>query len=128
MMESRAGAWVGEFAHWVAAGLELLGVLVLLVGVLVTGALYLGTGLRRGNPGWAEAFGPYRANLGRAILLGLELLVAADIVSTVAAPLTLETVLALGLVVLIRTVLSVSLEVEIEGRWPWQRQDREPRA
>jgi uncharacterized membrane protein len=126
MNESTPGAWVGTFAEWVAAGLELAGVLVLLVGVAVTSALYLRSGLRAGPPGWAEAFRPYRANLGRAILLGLELLVAADIVHTVAAPVTLETVGALGLIVLIRTVLSLSLEVEIEGRWPWQRGSDRP--
>ncbi|MGK7867160.1 DUF1622 domain-containing protein [Falsiroseomonas sp. E2-1-a20] len=114
------GDWVGGLAEWAAAGLELAGVLVLLVGVVATSALYLRAGFSRGQPGWSDSFKPYRANLGRAILLGLELLVAADIVHTVAAPMTLTTVAALGLVVLIRTVLSLSLEVEIEGRWPWQ--------
>ncbi|WP_439595325.1 DUF1622 domain-containing protein [Falsiroseomonas sp.] len=122
MADLEPGALVGVFADWVAAGLELLGVVVLMLGVLATTFLFLRNGLRRGAPGWAEAFTPYRAQLGRAILLGLELLVAADIVHTVAAPMTLETVATLGLVVLIRTVLSLSLEVEIEGRWPWQRE------
>lgn len=125
MTEHAPGEWapgdqVGAIADWVAAGMELVGVVVLLVGVLATSALYLRAGLRRGPPGWAASFKTYRANLGRSILLGLELLVAADIVQTVAAPLTLSTVAALGLVVLIRTVLSLSLEVEIEGRFPWQ--------
>lgn len=66
----------------------------------------------------------YRANLGRGILLGLEFLVGADIISTITAPLTLETVGLLGLVILIRTFLSFSLETEIEGCWPWHRSER----
>ncbi|HEX8374326.1 MAG TPA: DUF1622 domain-containing protein, partial [Geminicoccaceae bacterium] len=70
--------------------------------------------------GWAKAYRGYRANLGRGILLGLELLVAADIIGTVAATPTLQNLAVLGLIVLIRTFLSFSLEVEIEGRWPWQ--------
>lgn len=67
-----------------------------------------------------ETYRSYRQNLGRAILLGLELLVAADIIRTVAVDPTLQSVAALGLIVLIRTFLSFSLEVEINGRWPWQ--------
>jgi uncharacterized membrane protein len=59
-------------------------------------------------------------NLGRSLLIGLEILVAADIVRTVALEATLESVVILGLLVLIRTFLSWSLEVEIEGHWPWQ--------
>jgi uncharacterized membrane protein len=121
MVQNGPGAWVGDFAEWVAAGLELAGILALLVGVTATSLIFLTRGLRQGGKGWASAFVPYRAHLGRAILIGLELLVAADIVHTVAAPLTFETVATLGLIVLIRTVLSLSLEVEIEGRWPWHR-------
>jgi uncharacterized membrane protein len=80
------------------------------------------TFLHRGAAGenWGGAYRRYRADLGRAILLGLELLVAADIAGTVAAPLDLRNIAALALVVLIRTFLSFSLEVEINGRWPWQ--------
>ena len=59
--------------------------------------------------------------LGRAILLGLELLVAADIIKTVAVTPTLESVLVLAIIVLIRTFLSWSLELEVSGRWPWQK-------
>ncbi|MBU8536705.1 DUF1622 domain-containing protein [Falsiroseomonas tokyonensis] len=126
MSDFEPGALVGAVADWVAAGLELFGVVVLLLGVLSTTFLFLRDGLGGRSRGWAEAFTPYRAQLGRAILLGLELLVAADIVHTVAAPLTLETVATLGLIVLIRTVLSLSLEVEIEGRWPWSRRGTRP--
>ncbi|MBB3018471.1 putative membrane protein [Microvirga lupini] len=73
----------------------------------------------------SEAFTLYRSNLGRAILLGLEFLVAADIINTVAVDPTLQSLLVLGGIVLIRTFLSFSLEVEIEGRWPWDRNKEE---
>lgn len=63
----------------------------------------------------------FRQDLGRAILLGLELLVGADIIRTVSEIPTLEKVLVLAIIVLIRTFLSFTLEVELEGRWPWQR-------
>ena len=62
----------------------------------------------------------FRRTLGRSILTGLELLVAADIIRTVSIEPTMENVLVLGLIVIIRTFLSMSLEVEINGRWPWQ--------
>jgi uncharacterized membrane protein len=70
---------------------------------------------------WQGALRLYRANLGRGILLGLELLVAADIIGTVAVTPSLANLAVLGGIVLIRTFLSFSLEVEIEGRWPWAR-------
>jgi len=83
----------------------------------------LGAGLaapdRRGGGGGS------RADLGRGILLGLELLVAADIIGTVAATPTLRSLAVLGLIVLIRTFLSFSLEVEIEGRLPWRAAEAE---
>ena len=111
-------------AEWITDGLEAAGIAAILLGVLVTTAAFLRDGLRATGGGdggaWVGAYERYRANLGRAILLGLELLVAADIVGTVAAPLDLASIGALGLVVLIRTFLSFSLEVEIKGRWPWR--------
>ena len=69
----------------------------------------------------ADVYRRVREVLGRSILLGLELLVAGDIVRTVAAKPTLVSVEVLGAIVLIRTFLSLSLEVEITGRWPWQK-------
>ncbi len=68
-----------------------------------------------------EIYRGYRRGIGRAILLGLELLVAADIIRTVAVRPSLENVAVLGLIILVRTFLSFSLEVELYGRWPWQR-------
>ena len=64
----------------------------------------------------------FRQDLGRGILLGLEFLVAADIIRTVAVTPTLESVLVLGLIVIIRTFLSLALQMEVEGRLPWQTQ------
>ena len=68
----------------------------------------------------ADPYRRFRQDIGRGILLGLEFLVAADIIRTVAVAPTLSGVLVLGLIVLIRTFLSMALEVELEGRWPWQ--------
>ena len=103
--------------HWIATGIEVSGVAIIVVGAVIATITYL-----RSGPavGWARAYRRYRADLGRGILLGLELLVAADIIGTVAATPTLQNLAVLGLIVLIRTFLSFSLEVEIEGRWPWQ--------
>lgn len=93
------------------------GVLVVVVGVLVATARFLARG--RG-PEAGGSYRAYRQGIGRAILLGLELLVAGDIIRTVVVAPTLENVAILGLIVLIRTFLSVSLQLELEGRWPWQ--------
>lgn len=101
----------------IATALEVAGVAVIVVGALFALVSSLDT-LR--NTGETEAYYHFRRRLGRAILLGIELLVAADIVGTVAVEPTLENVLVLALIVLIRTFLSVSLTLEIEGRWPWQ--------
>jgi uncharacterized membrane protein len=108
---------VGEIAALVTAVIEAVGIAVIVLGAAVATALFLRQGFGRG---WAEAYERYRANLGRGILLGLELLVAADIVGTVAAPFDFRSIGVLGLIVLIRTFLSFSLEVEINGHWPWQ--------
>lgn len=104
-------------AEWAAMGIESAGVVAIVTGVVVTSAAFL-RDLAAGRAG--EGYDHYRRRLGRAILIGLELLVAADIIRTVAAPLDLENVASLGLVVLIRTVLSLAIEVEITGRWPWR--------
>lgn len=104
--------------HITTRSMEALGVCVIVAGTLVAGVNFLSNSRRPG------AYRDLRATLGRAILLGLELLVAADIINTVAIEPTLDRVVVLAGVVLIRTFLSLSLEVEIESRWPWQRPDR----
>ncbi len=123
--EPGGGALVTALADWVTQAIEVAGVVVIVCGAVLATGLFLRD--RLGGLGWGEAYERYRANLGRGILLGLELLVAADIISTVAAPLDLDSLAALGLVVLIRTFLSFSLEVEIKGRLPW-RGDRAGRS
>lgn len=97
--------------------IDVVGVIAIVVGVLYAIGDAAIRKLRRTGPLYAR----FRRVLGRAILLGLELLVAADIIKTVAVTPTLESVAVLGLIVVIRTFLSWSLEVEISGRWPWQR-------
>jgi uncharacterized membrane protein len=67
-----------------------------------------------------EAYGRLRTFLGRSLLLGLEFLVAGDIIKTVAIEPTFDSVIVLAIIVLVRTVLSLSIDVEIDGRWPWQ--------
>jgi uncharacterized membrane protein len=111
-------AAVTEALEQVASAIEVAGVGVIVVGGLIATAVLVRDGLAARR--WTRALQGYRANLGMAILLGLELLIAADIIDTIALPLTVESVGLLAGIVLIRTFLSWSLEVEIEGRWPWQ--------
>ena len=118
--EARPGrAAVDAALEWLSTGIEITGVGIIVVGALAATVVFLRSGFT--TVGWPAAYRRYRANLGRGILLGLELLVAADIIGTVAVTPSLENLAVLGLIVLIRTFLSISLEVEIEGRWPWQR-------
>lgn len=105
----------------VARLLEFVGVAIILGGVVLATGLFLAGGRR---DGWRISYERYRANLGRGILLGLELLVGADIIGTITAPLTFESVGLLAVIVMIRTLLSFALETEIEGCWPWQRAAR----
>jgi uncharacterized membrane protein len=96
---------------------EVLGVGVILAGLLM--ATYQAVVLiARGSS--HLAYEKVRSTFGRSVLLGLELLVAGDIIRTVAVDPTIDNLLVLGLLVVIRTFLSWSLEVEIDGRWPWQ--------
>jgi uncharacterized membrane protein len=105
--------------EWITRAIEVAGIGIIVVGAFGSLAKFLLDLLRhRPNEAIVAAF---RTNLGRAILLGLEFLVAADIVHTVAIDPTLDSLAVLAGIVLIRTFLSFSLEVEIEGRWPWQR-------
>lgn len=97
------------------------------VAVMVTGALLAtGRAAASGASRQPDVYRRFRQQLGRSILLGLELLVAADIIRTVAVTPSLGSVLVLALIVAIRTFLSFSLELEITGRWPWQNADPLP--
>jgi uncharacterized membrane protein len=108
-----------DFIDATGRALEGLGVFVLAVGVVAAMARFTVRRAKgaRGRSNYARL----RADLGRAILVGLEILVAADIVVTVTIDRTLESVGVLGLIVAVRTFLSFSLEVEIDRAWPWQR-------
>lgn len=106
-----------QVAEIVGTAFQALGIAVLVIGVLFAFALYLKAARRRETP---TAYSDLRRDLGKAILVGLEMLVAADIIRSVAIDPTFATIGVLGLIVLIRTFLSWSLEVEVNGRWPWQ--------
>jgi uncharacterized membrane protein len=103
--------------EYAALAIEVLAVAIILIAIVHGTLRYL----IRVNQKVSDAYQQLRAQLGKALLLGLEFLVAADIVRTVALEPSLQNVLILGLLVMIRTFLSWSLVVEIEGRWPWRR-------
>ena len=105
--------------HIVAKVFEALGAAVLVLGLLL--ALVLAVRVWSRTHRGRVAYQTLRGTFGGVLLLGLEILVAADLVRTVAVDPTLENVLILGLIVLIRTFLSFSLEIEIEGVAPWRR-------
>jgi uncharacterized membrane protein len=98
--------------------IDAVGVAVVVLGLALATAMFVSRALRT-HP-FDPVYRSYRQGLGRAILLGLEFLVAADIIKTVAVDPTFQSAGVLALIVLIRTFLSFALEVEIEGRWPWQ--------
>ena len=108
-------------AHWIATGFEVAGVTTILLVACAATVRFARRALAA--PDWATTLPAYRADLGRGVLLGLEMLVAADIVGTVAVTPSFGSLGVLAVVVLIRTFLSVSLSVEIEGHWPWRRRD-----
>lgn len=111
-------------AEFVAAAFEIAGVAVIAGGFLW--ALAQAT-LTRGKPGAGSAYVVVRNIFGRSVLLGLEVLVAADLVRTIAVAPTMQNLLALGLLVVIRTFLSWSFDVELEGMWPWRKREVELR-
>ena len=106
-----------ELMGSIGTAVDAVGVLVIVVGAIFATGRFLFSRHR----GPAQPYRLFRQDLGRAILLGLEFLIAGDIIRTVVVAPTLENVLILGLIVLIRTFLSMALQLEVEGRWPWQR-------
>ena len=97
--------------------IEAYAVVLLCAGLLVSTYKYIQMYFKAGS---SEAYRAYRINLGRSLILGLEVLIAADILETVAVEMTLDSVWLLALLVVVRTFLSFTLEVELTGRWPWQ--------
>jgi uncharacterized membrane protein len=123
VLDAEVRALMLHSLHWIATVIEIMGVAVIILGVILATAwavrpVYAGD--------WNGAFRAYRANLGGGILLGLEFLIAADIVGMVAIVPTFERLGILALIIVIRTFLSFSLQIEIEGRWPWRRYNTGP--
>jgi uncharacterized membrane protein len=119
-----AASLIAPVLETVALALEVFGIAVIVLGGVAASLSYIKD--CRTNS-FDVAYTRYRANLGRGVLPGLEILIGADIIATIISPLTWGSVGLLGLVVLIRTFLSFSLEAEIDGEWPWQRKARESR-
>ena len=102
----------------VGYAIDAAGVGVIVIGVAAATVWFC---FNAGKLGLLNGYTAFRQTIGRVILLGLELLVGGDIIRTVAVAPTLQNVAVLGGIVVIRTFLSMSLELELEGRWPWQR-------
>jgi uncharacterized membrane protein len=112
---------IPDFVRSLGVVIELLGVLLIVLGIIYAGFYSL--------LGWREQldrvviYNQLKIGIARTLLLGLEILVAADIIRTVALEPSLENLVSLGLLVLIRTFLSWALVVEVEGHWPWQKEN-----
>ena len=109
--ETATSQWI----HLIGVGIEIFGVFIIVVGIIWS-SRYI---FRRSD---ASRYDNYKISIGRSLLLGLEVLVAADIVKTIAIELTFMSLGLLAGLVLVRTFLSWTLVLEIEGRWPWQRE------
>jgi uncharacterized membrane protein len=113
-----AGEVILYWIEWVSLIIEVIAVLIIVVAIINALSRYVFRVFF--YPRQGDHYQRLKISLGRALLLGLEILVAADVIRTVALEATLNSVMVLGLLVLIRTFLSWALVVEIEGRWPWQ--------
>jgi len=114
---------LSETMEIIATGFEVVGVAVIIFGAAHT----LLEILRRGID-WSTVYDDARRGFGRPLILGLEILVAADVIQTITVDLSLESVATLGILVLVRVVLSFSLDVEVDGLAPWRRAELEARA
>lgn len=114
-----------DLALWTSETLDIISFAVILIAVAISTAVFI---VRVWQSGFLANYRDYRANLGRGILVGLELLIAADILKSVVVDPTLQGIAVLGGIVLIRTFLSISLDVEINGHWPWETTRLQQRA
>ncbi|MDG2437818.1 MAG: DUF1622 domain-containing protein [Ilumatobacter sp.] len=123
MREEAEGLTVGhwELAKDVSEWIEVLAVCVIAASVVIAVTIGVRTAFVTGAVAGVEAV---KRQVGRGLLLGLDLLIAADIIRTVTLQPTLENVAALGLLVIVRTFLAWSIVVELWGRWPWQPEER----
>jgi len=103
-----------QWVHLAGVGIELFGIVIIVVGIIWSSRYAYGRGV-------ARRYDSYKISIGKSLLLGLEVLVAADIVKTIAIEITFTSLGLLAGLVLVRTFLSWTLVLEIEGRWPWQR-------
>lgn len=111
------------FAQTSGEFLDAIGVIAILVGALVSTVAIVVTAFRQKN--LHNTYKIYRQNLARSILIGLEFLVAGDIIRSVAGDLNFDSVIILAIIVLVRSFLGIEFEMEIDGRWPWQRARKE---
>src|SRR6201993_3748903 len=109
--ETATSQWI----HGIGVGIEIFGVFIIVVGIIWSGRYIFGNKS-------SSRYDNYKISIGRSLLLGLEVLVAADIVKTIAIELTFVSLGLLAGLVLVRTFLSWTLVLEIDGRWPWQRE------
>jgi uncharacterized membrane protein len=113
-----------EIPQWVgtaSVAVEIFGVAVIILGIAWASLGFLINRARRLEI--VQSYDEFRIRIGKTLLLGLEILVAGDVIRTVFLEPTLENLVTLGLLVIIRTILSWTLVVEIEERWPWQKRD-----
>ena len=107
-----------QVIKWVAVGIESIAIGIIVAGAIATTVTFLVRVIKEGA--LEDCYRKFRSDFGKAVLLGLEFLIASDIVGTVAIGPTFLDLGILALLVVIRTFLSFSLELEITGRWPWQ--------
>jgi uncharacterized membrane protein len=103
-----------QWVHLVGVGIELFGIFIIVAGIIWSSRYIYGHSI-------VSRYDSYKISIGKSLLLGLEVLVAADIVKTIAVEVTFASLGLLAGLVLVRTFLSWTLFLEIEGRWPWQR-------
>jgi len=121
MMVGARGGFEGfdQSIKWVALGIESIAIGIIVVGAITTTVIFLVRLIK--ESALEDCYQRFRSDFGKAVLLGLEFLIASDIVGTVAIGPTFRDLGILALLVVIRTFLSFSLELEITGRWPWQK-------
>jgi uncharacterized membrane protein len=120
LLAAEEGLKIGDFelARRVAEAIELIAIVAISIAVITA---LIGAAAGRFGGTWDDAFDKFKRYMARGLLVGLDLLIAADIIKTVTLAATIENAVVLGLLVLIRTFLSWTLVLEVESRWPWQR-------
>jgi uncharacterized membrane protein len=128
MMVGSTGGFTGfdQLIKWVAVGIEAIAIGIIVVGAITTTIIFLVGIIKEGA--LEDCYRKFRSDFGKAVLLGLEFLIASDIVGTVAVGPTFGDLGILALLVVIRTFLSFALELEITGRWPWQSGTHGPKS